>query len=82
MNRSYRNSGYKAMNAMSRDSKSHSSIHGLLLDRPDVTHHVATVVDCCDLLVKLPDQSVQLIVCDPSYNIMLADWDSHNDYIG
>lgn len=34
-----------------------------------------------DLLAKLPDESVQLIVCDPPYNIMLANWDEHDDYI-
>ncbi len=81
LNRSHRNSGYRAMNAMSRDSKSHSSVYGLDLDTPDVTHHVATVSDCCDLLARLPDGSVQLIICDPPYNIMLADWDHHDNYI-
>ena len=69
------------MNAMNRDSKSHSSVHGLQLDVPDMTHHVAAVSDCCEMLAELPDESVQLIVCDPPYNIMLADWDHHDDYI-
>lgn len=81
-NRSHRNSGYRAMNAMSRDNKSHSSVHGLRVDAPTATHHVAVVTDCRGLLSELPDESVQLIVCDPPYNIMLADWDHHEDYIG
>ena len=37
--------------------------------------------DCLNVLRKLPDNSVQLIVCDPPYNILMADWDRHSDYI-
>jgi len=82
MNRSHRNSGYRALNAMSRDRKTHSSNHGLHVESPCKTRHVTLVTDCCDLLAKLPDRSVQLIVCDPPYNIKLADWDRHDDYLG
>ena len=81
MNRSHRNSGYRALNAMNRDSRTHSSIQGLNVNRPDLTRHVAAVSDCCDLLASLPDESVQLIICDPPYNIMLADWDHHENYV-
>ena len=81
-NRSHRNSGYKAMNAMYRDSKSHSSVVGLHVDSPTATHHVVAVSDCRAMLSELPDNSAQLIVCDPPYNIMVADWDNHDDYIG
>ena len=49
---------------------------------PTATHHAVVVSDCHDVLSQLPDESVQLIVCDPPYNIMLADWDSHDNYIG
>ena len=69
------------MNAMNRIGISHASLNGLNIKMPDTTHHVTEVVDCCDLLAKLPDNSVQLIVCDPPYNIMLADWDKHEKYI-
>ena len=81
VNRSHRNSGYKAMNAMNRIGISHSSLNGLNIKMPDTTHHVTEVIDCCDLLAKLPDNSVQLVVCDPPYNILLADWDKHEKYI-
>lgn len=80
-NRSHRNSAHQAMNAMSRANKSHSSTEGLEIDIPSTTHHIAMVADCCDLLSNLPDESIQLIVCDPPYNIMLADWDHHENYI-
>ena len=80
-NRSHRNSGFKAMNAMNRAGVSHSSVQDLDIGMPSVTHHVAETGDCCDLLARLPDDSVQLIVCDPPYNILLADWDKHDRYI-
>ncbi len=81
MNRSHRNSGYKAMNAMNKTGIAHSSLRDLDTSMPAVTHHIIENIDCCDLLAKLPDDSVQLIVCDPPYNIMLADWDKHENYI-
>lgn len=80
-NRSHHNSGYKAMNAMNKNGLAHSSVQDLNIEMPTVTHHVVEISDCCDLLARLPDSSVQLIVCDPPYNIMLADWDKHTDYI-
>ena len=81
-NRSHRNSGYKAMNAMNRSGMVHSSVRDLSIEIPAITHHVTEVSDCSELLVRLPDHSVQLIVCDPPYNILLADWDQHEDYLG
>ena len=80
-NRSHRNSGYKAMNAMNRDGSKHSSVRGLSIEMPKTTEHVIKVCDCLDLLSRLPDESVQLIVCDPPYNILLAEWDRHENYL-
>jgi site-specific DNA-methyltransferase (adenine-specific) len=39
------------------------------------------VADCLDLLKAIPEQSVQLILCDPPYNIRMADWDRHETYL-
>lgn len=80
-NRSHRNSGLKAMNAMNKNSLVHSSARNLPLEMPDITRHVTEISDCHDLLTRLPDESIQLIICDPPYNIMLADWDKHDNYI-
>ena len=80
-NRSHRNSGYKAMNAMNREGAKHSSVRDLSIEVPTLTHHVADVCDCFEFLKRLPDNSTQLIVCDPPYNILLADWDQHENYI-
>ena len=69
------------MNAMNREDRPHSSVHDLNLNMPDKTYHFLEVGDCFNLLARLPDASVQLIVCDPPYNIMLAHWDQYDDYI-
>ena len=80
-NRSHRNSGYKAMNAMYRNGEKHSSNRDLPIGLPERTEHVVEVCNCLELLEQIPDESIQLIVCDPPYNILLAEWDQHKDYI-
>ena len=39
------------------------------------------IMDCCDFLKTIPDESVQLICVDPPYNLELAGWDIYNNYI-
>jgi len=80
-NRSHRNSGYKAINAMNRNGVNHSSLQNLDIEIPSVTQHVAEISDCFNLLARLSDNSVQLIICDPPYNIHVAAWDKHNNYL-
>lgn len=80
-NRSHYNSGHRALNAMNRENMTHSSFTDLSVSVPELTHHVTETCDCMDMLSRLPNESVQLIVCDPPYNIMLADWDKHDNYI-
>jgi len=80
-NRSHRNSGHRAMNAMKRDGVTHSSAVNGATALPDVTLHSVVVQDCNKLLSCLPDESVQLIVCDPPYNIQVAEWDQHANYL-
>lgn len=81
-NRSHRNAGHRAMNALRKSGQKHSSevLLGASSDGP--TRHIYDVADCLHTLTQLPSDSVQLIICDPPYNIMLADWDDHVDYIG
>ena len=69
------------MNAMNKNGVVHSSAKHLETEIPAITSHIAEISDCCDLLARLPDESIQLIICDPPYNIMLADWDNHENYI-
>jgi len=80
-NRSHYNSGHMAMNLLNKKGEHHSSFNKLAPGSP-VTKHAVVVEDCLKLLKDIPDDSIQLIVCDPPYNIKLANWDSHSDYIG
>lgn len=79
-NRSHRNPGHIGMNALRKRGRRHSSESNPVREVPYTTQHAALVTDCCSLLQSLPDESVQLIVCDPPYNIQLAHWDVHEDY--
>ena len=80
-NRSQRNSGHIGMNVLHKRGARHSS-ELLLLQAPlAVTQHAVLQMDCGELLERLPSESVQLIVCDPPYNIQLAEWDAHDDYL-
>lgn len=69
------------MNALRKAGQKHSSEASLPTRTSARTRHVFDVADCLYVLSKIPDQSIQLIVCDPPYNILLADWDDHLDYI-
>ncbi|MHB1421941.1 MAG: DNA-methyltransferase [Gemmataceae bacterium] len=80
-NRSHANSGHRAMNRMAKNGQAHSSRQRLSPAIPNATHHRVLVLDCCELLRQLLDESVQLIVCDPPYNIQMAAWDSHTRYL-
>lgn len=80
-NRSHRNAGHQGMNALRKRGGAHVSEKGIEARVPDRTLHAVLTTDCLELLRGLPDSSVQLIVCDPPYNIQLAAWDVHKDYI-
>lgn len=78
-NRSHFNAGHRGMHALAKRGERHSS--HIEAQAPETTRHHVVVRDCFDLLRQLPDQSVQLIICDPPYNIQMADWDQHETYL-
>ncbi len=78
-NRSHFNAGLRGMNALAKNGQRHSS--HIEPKPPALTLHHVVVSDCLELLKQLPDQSVQLIICDPPYNIQMADWDQHKTYL-
>jgi DNA modification methylase len=78
-NRSHFNAGHIAMNSLKKAGKAHSSMGGEHV-RPERTTHAVLTRDCVELLRALPAESVQLIVCDPPYNIQAASWDRVPDY--
>jgi site-specific DNA-methyltransferase (adenine-specific) len=80
-NRSHHNQGHRGMNALAKSGRAHSSMSAIGKANVSQTTHAVFAADCLDVLRKLPDNSVQLIVCDPPYNILMADWDIHADYL-
>ena len=80
-NRSHRNAGHRAMNALKKSGQKHSSDALVSVRASGETTHVFEIGDCLDVLAKIPSGSVQLIICDPPYNIQLAHWDEHANYI-
>jgi site-specific DNA-methyltransferase (adenine-specific) len=79
-NRSHRNSGLHSINQMNRRGKKHSSFNLVDNNKSQVSKHLILNLDCVEFLKMVPDNSVQLIVCDPPYNILMADWDQYEDY--
>lgn len=69
------------MNALNKAGQKHSSDALIAAAPSGPTTHVYEIGDCLDVLTKIPSGSVQLIICDPPYNILLADWDDHANYI-
>lgn len=80
-NRSHSNQGHIGMNLLRKNGSLHSSYNDLPSVDLDKTRHSIIARDCFDLLRDIPDESIQLIVCDPPYNINMASWDNYNDYI-
>ena len=81
-NRSHHNQGHRGMNALAKSGRAHSSASAAAKAKLDSTYHAVFAADCLDVLRKLPDNSVQLIVCDSTYNILMAHWDEHSDHRG
>lgn len=44
------------------------------------TKHAIIISDVVTMLKKIPNNSVQLIIADPPYNINIAKWDSYENY--
>lgn len=50
-------------------------------EKPAKIRILHCIMDCCDSLKTLPDESVQLICIDPPYNLELTGWDVYENYI-
>lgn len=80
-NRSHRNTKLIGMNALRKKNGTHLSERSVNLETVTETQHAILNLDCLELLKKIPTGSIQLIVCDPPYNINLAQWDNFHNYI-
>ena len=79
-NKSHNNHALMSINRARKDNtfkhKTASDFHV-----PEESVIVLSIIDCCDFLRQLPDESVQLICLDPPYNLELAGWDIYENYI-
>lgn len=78
-NRSHSNSGLMAINRMNKDNIKHKTSVDFAV--PEKTDCIFLNEDCLQLLQSLPDNSIELILLDPPYNLDLADWDTYSNYI-
>lgn len=79
-NRSHRNAGHMGMNRLRKQGLLHASARAIAASQT-ATCHIVTTGDCLDTLRKLPSGTIQLVICDPPYNIKVAGWDALDDYV-
>lgn len=79
-NKSYSNHALMTLNKLKKNnSMTPKNAPGYqILDKTKVC---INIMDCCDFLKQLPDESIQLICIDPPYNLELAGWDIYENYI-
>jgi site-specific DNA-methyltransferase (adenine-specific) len=88
-NRSHRNAGHIGMNWLRKNGLSHSSARAVAAPSSESssassaapTSHIIAVADCLETLRRIPSASVQLVICDPPYNINVAAWDDLAHYV-
>ena len=80
-NKSHFNKGHISINAQKKRGLRHSSF--LSVPEYDVkkTAHAIFIDDAVDILMQIPDSSIQLILIDPPYNLDLDVWDTYDNYI-
>src|ERR1700730_9667679 len=79
--RSHRNAGHIGMNLLRKRGIAHSSVRSAAPPASGRTTHVIAVGDCLATLRRIPSGSIQLVICDPPYNVNMAAWDDVADYV-
>jgi DNA modification methylase len=69
------------MNRLRKHGRAHSSARVATAPGAEPTAHIVAVADCLKLLHGIPTGSIQLVICDPPYNINLAAWDERAHYV-
>lgn len=79
-NKSHHNHALMSLNKMRRDD---TLKHKTAIDfvKPAKSMLCLSIMDCCEFLKSLPDNSIQLICIDPPYNLELTVWDIYDNYI-
>lgn len=79
-NKSHRNHALMSLNKMRKDNALKNKT-AEDFSTPERIRLCLNIMDCCDFLETIPDNSVQLICIDPPYNLELAGWDIYDNYI-
>jgi site-specific DNA-methyltransferase (adenine-specific) len=69
------------MNRLRKQGLLHSSARAAAPSPAGRTCHVTAVADCLATLRRIPTGSIQLVICDPPYNINVAAWDDLDHYV-
>lgn len=79
-NKSHYNHALMSINKMRKDNtfKHKTSTDFASPDKPMLC---LNILDCCEFLKQIPDESIQLICIDPPYNLELESWDIYDNYI-
>src|ERR1700730_9477634 len=80
-NRSHRNAGHIGMNLLRKNGLPHSSARAATSPTSEPTPPLLAVSDCLAMLRSIPAESIQLVICDPPYNINVATWDDLEHYV-
>lgn len=78
-NKSHNNSGLRTIVQQRRDGIEHSTV--VHVTEFDKTYHAIYIKDAIRFLRDLPDNSVQLVLVDPPYNLDLEYWDRFPNYL-
>ncbi len=78
-NKSHHNHALMSINKLRKDNK--FEINNVTSSDIEKSTICLNIMDCCDFLKDIPDNSVQLICIDPPYNLELEAWDVYDNYI-
>jgi len=78
-NRSHFNPAHRTMNRLHREGVKHKSHVEYVV--PKHVKLAIQVEDAMSFLKRVPDDSVQLLILDPPYNLDIASWDTYSNYI-
>lgn len=78
-NKSHHNSAL--MSILHNNKKNLKNMTSSDFVKPEKSVSLLLIDDCLNTLKKLPDESVQLILIDPPYNLDLESWDSYTNYM-
>ncbi len=80
-NKSHYNKGHIAINRQRKNGISHSSHVDIADCDVKETVHAVFIEDAVKTLKKIPDNTIQLVLIDPPYNLNLDYWDNFENYL-